>query len=365
MTELQVGVHGLRTFRVSDDGNLLPVTAVDDSWRGGVCIARCRRNPAHSAPAERCRCGIYTFRNLSILRSQYEPADYLVAVVALEGQTLAGVKGWRSQAGRVVALWVRRGALPDTLLRALATNLPDVPFHAEVDSMLAGYPELSVAEQLPDAALASRPLPIRRRPVRTSLVALFCALVAVGTLLFVLGLSSIGQRRLTAVGAGGSSGVDAALVGAGRVGTFLAANDLVLLWPLLFVGVLLAARQPTGPVAAVVAGTAWSVAAAVSAAVLAAVMTGRGVEFNPFAAWMILVFGWRWLDLLLFSVGTADGMLGYAARSALRAQGAFRRLVWPRSPAAGVAYRPRPDHRVSRYPLMVPVHFQQRPGADR
>ena len=84
MSELQVGVHGLRTFRVSDDGNLLPVTAVDDSWRGGVCIARCRRNPVHSAPADRCRCGIYTFH-----RKRSAPDHYGVNVFCLEGFDVA------------------------------------------------------------------------------------------------------------------------------------------------------------------------------------------------------------------------------------------------------------------------------------
>lgn len=352
MTELQVGVHGLRTFRVSDDGNLLPVTAVDDSWRGGVCIARCRRNPAHAAPADQCRCGIYTFRNLPVLRAQYEPADYLVAVVALEGQTLAGVRGWRSQAGRVVAIWVQPGALPDSLVQALSANLPDVPFHTDVYRMLADYPELSVAE--PDSAVAviGRPMPVRRRPVRTHLVVLFFALVAAGTVLFVAG-----ERRLGEVGTGTRSVLDAALAGAGHCGAFLAANDLVLVAPLLFVGVLLAARQPTGPVGALIAGLAWLMSAVISAAVLAALVTGNVVEFNPIAAWLILVFGWRWLDLLLFSVGNADGIVGYAARSVLRAQARFRRTVWPRGPAAGVDYRPRPNHRTSRYPLMVPVHF--------
>lgn len=353
MTELQVGVHGLRTFRVSDDGNLLPVTAVDDSWRGGVCIARCRRNPAHSAPVDRCRCGIYTFRNLPVLRSQYEPATYLVAVVALEGQTLAGVKGWRSQAGRVVALWVQPGALPDTLLHALSANLPDVPFHTDVNRMLADFPELSVAPSAVDGALMGRPLPIRRRPVRTQLVVLFFAVVAIATALFIAG-----AHRLAEPGGGAArSAWDAVLAGAGRCSAFLAANDLVLVAPLLFVGVLLAARQPTGPVGALVAAAAWSASAAISAAVLAALATGNVVEFNPIAAWLILVFGWRWLDLLLFSVGNADGVLGYAARSVLRAQAVFRRAVWPRGPAAGVDYRPRPDHRASNYPLMVPVHF--------
>ena len=353
MTELQVGVHGLRTFRVTDDGNLLPVTAVDDSWRGGVCIARCRRNPAHDAPADRCRCGIYTFRNLPVLRSQYEPANHLVAVVALEGQTLEGVKGWRSQAGRVVAVWVQPGALPDTLLQALSANLPGVPFSTDVDTMLAAYPELSAAAPETAPAVVGRPFPIRRRPVRIHLVVAFFLALVLGTVVFALG-----DRRFLGTAGGGASTVDALLADAGRWGTFLAGYDLVLVAPLLFLGVWLAARQPTGAVGAVVAAAAWAAAAAISAAVLAALITGVDVQFNPIAAWMILVFGWRWLDLLLFSVGNADGLVGYVARSVLRAQAGFRRVIWPRGPAAGVGYRPRPVHRVGRYPLMVPVHFQ-------
>lgn len=353
MTELQVGVHGLRTFRVSDDGNLLPVTAVDDSWRGGVCIARCRRNPAHAAPADRCRCGIYTFRNLPVLRSQYEPASYLVAVVALEGQTLEGIRGWRSQAGRVVAVWVAPGALPTTLLAALSAHLPGVPFHDDVDGMLADYPELSVAVPATAAPVAGRPFPIRRRPVRTHLVVAFFVALVLATVVFAVG----GPRSGRAADGAGST-LDSLLAEAGRWGAFLAGHDLVLVAPLLFLGVWLAARQPTGVVGAVVAAAAWAAAAAVSAAVLAAVLTGGEVQFNPIAAWMILVFGWRWLDLLLFSVGNADGLVGYVARIVLRAQAGFRRVVWPRGPAAGVDYRPRPVHRASRYPLMVPVAFQ-------
>ncbi len=44
-----VGVHGLRTFRVALDGNLLPLTQLSNDWAGGRCVARCavrgRRRP--------------------------------------------------------------------------------------------------------------------------------------------------------------------------------------------------------------------------------------------------------------------------------------------------------------------------------
>lgn len=39
--ELLVGVFGLRTFRVSRNGFLVPVSFVGDVWAAGTCIATC------------------------------------------------------------------------------------------------------------------------------------------------------------------------------------------------------------------------------------------------------------------------------------------------------------------------------------
>ena len=379
MTELQVGVHGLRTFRVSDDGNLLPVTAVDDSWRGGVCIAHCRRSATHRAPVERCRCGIYSFRSLSVLTAQYEPAAFLVAVVALEGQTLAGSKGWRSQAARVVSLWVAPGALPNALLSALSANLEGVPIYLDVAEMLANFPELSVGpapgqpastylpgavqgvatappvattRQVHAAHAVSRPFPIRPRQVRPALVVIFFVAVVAGTVLFAIG------EAQPVTGATGTGLLDQMWKAIGRFGIFLAAHNLMLLAPLLFLGLSMAARRSIGKGADVVGKVAWSLTSVVVAGVLGALLTGNTVQFNLLAAWMLFVIGGRWTGLFLFSVGHSDGTVGLLARTTLRSAAALRRTVFPSKRATGVHYQPRPDHPSSMYPLMVPVHFQ-------
>ncbi len=351
MTELQVGVHGLRTFRVSDDGHLLPVTSVDDSWRGGVCIARCRRTPLHSAPVDRCRCGIYSFRSLQVLREQYEPGNYLVAVVALEGQTLAGSKGWRSQAARVVALWVEPGALPDPLLALLIANLPGVAVFGSAGDMLAGYPELSegVDAQRPAgvarAPVAPRPLPLRPRPVSGHRV---LAGVAVG----------VGAGALFLAAERGSGAVGGPLrVAAERVGVFLAGHDLLLLVPLLLLGLAIAARQSVGRGARVLSALVWLSTMTVLGAVAAAVATEHHVQFDLFAAWIAALFAWRWAGLFLYSLGYSDGSLGFLARSAIQWGATARSTLQPGRRPAGVGYRPRPDHRTAGYPLVVPVHF--------
>ena len=357
VTELQVGVHGLRTFRVSDDGHLLPVTAVDDSWRGGVCVARCRRRASHRAPADRCRCGIYTFRNLTILRDQYEPARLLVAVVALEGQTLAGSRGWRSQAGRVVALWLGPDALPGSLIGALARNLPDVPFFDDVDVMLAPYPELSVdrtpglgRRSVPPAARAV--VVLRRRPVRVELVPLYLLWTAVTGWLFVT------AEPLRPPAHGGQTGL---LAGIGSVGRFLASADFALVIPLLMIGFLIAARQSTGPLAHIGSLMTRVGIPLVFSATMAALLTGQPVGLTPFGSWLVALWLWQGARFFLFSVGSTDGFGGFAARSVLRAVAQLVRTLAPSRRQPGVDFCPRPDHPVAAYPLTIPVHFRPLP----
>lgn len=147
-----VGVFGLRTFRVSTDGFLLPLSLTSADWVDGTCIARCGRG--HAAPGDGCACGVYSLRDLRDLRLQYSTARRLVAVVALEGQTVEGSKGWRSQAARVVEVWTGTGrrALPAEQAALLRQNLPAVRFHTDMDRMLAGYPDLVPATRPRSAA---------------------------------------------------------------------------------------------------------------------------------------------------------------------------------------------------------------------
>ena len=121
-----VGVYGLRTFRVSLDGNLLPLTQLTNDWAGGRCVARCAVGGEHTVPETACTCGIHSFRDRAHLAKQFAAADSLVAVVALEGATVEGDRGWRSQAAQVVAVWIADDALPSHLRTALLDRLPGV-----------------------------------------------------------------------------------------------------------------------------------------------------------------------------------------------------------------------------------------------
>ncbi len=159
LPDLIVGAYGLRTFRVSHDGQLLPVVELSAAWRDGVCQARCRRNRRHVAPTERCGCGIYCFKDLTTLRRQYPmQALVIVAVIRLEGDTLEGDKGYRTAAARVVALWVAPGTIPESVLAKLRNNLPTVTMAGDLEAMIGRYPDLTISpaqNSRPSKALAS------------------------------------------------------------------------------------------------------------------------------------------------------------------------------------------------------------------
>ncbi|MGI8416891.1 MAG: copper transporter family protein [Nakamurella sp.] len=139
-----VGVLALRAFRVSADGFLLPLSFDSDDWAEGICIAGCVR-ATHSAPDPRCTCGLYSLTDLHELRTQYHQADKLLAVVALEGVSVEGAMGWRSQAARVVAIWIspdHRRRIPAVQVAALRANYPAIAFHTDRAEMLTHYPAL-------------------------------------------------------------------------------------------------------------------------------------------------------------------------------------------------------------------------------
>ena len=154
-----VGVYGLRTFRVSLDGNLLPLTQLSIDWAGGRCIARCAVGGKHTAPETACTCGIHSFRDLAHLAKQFAAADSLVAVVALEGATVEGDRGWRSQAAQVVAVWIADDALPSHLRTAVLDRLPGVREYSSPEEMVAAYPGLTCAGGYPPAPSLSRGAP--------------------------------------------------------------------------------------------------------------------------------------------------------------------------------------------------------------
>jgi len=153
--ELRVGQYGLRTFHVSEDGYLLPVNAmvhdsrlINTSWKNGTCIAQCAMERNHPVPDDGCTCGIYSFPTVDQVRRQYPSGYTLLAVVSLEGRVIEGERGWRSEAARIVALWMPRAArlYPSDLGRItkqLTTNYPGIEFHENLDTMIDTYEGVS------------------------------------------------------------------------------------------------------------------------------------------------------------------------------------------------------------------------------
>ena len=152
MPDIEVARYALRTFNVKD-GRLMPVAMPVDAWKGGVCQAECVPNPwtmtvsawvddvpvpdrNHDAPAEGCHCGIYGCLTIDRLVKQYPlQCMEIVAVIAVEGNTIIGEIGLRTQAARIVAYWS-----PKREIRKICADTCDgaVGF-AKLDDMLAAY----------------------------------------------------------------------------------------------------------------------------------------------------------------------------------------------------------------------------------
>lgn len=149
-TDLAVGVYAVRTFRIADTGQLLPVSAHHHyrgatAWDRGRCVATCLAYPGstHQVPAEGCDCGIYGFTDATTLQSQYRQAHAIIAVIALEGAALEGDHGYRAQAARVVAVWTAPELVDDALRHKIAAGLDDdVAVHDDLDAMIADFPGL-------------------------------------------------------------------------------------------------------------------------------------------------------------------------------------------------------------------------------
>jgi len=350
VSDLFVDVHGLRTFRVSDDGNLLPVIALDDSWRGGVCIAACRRRATHQAPVEGCRCGIYTFRSLPILRAQYEQADQLVAVVALEGQTLSGSRGWRSQAGRVLALWVAPGALPTELHETLVRNLPDVTFHDDVDAMVSHYPDLSIMPPIgrPISPGLARRSPSPVRSVRPGRIPLYILATALLSVVFV-----VARQESTA------GGMWSDIAG---LGAYLGSHFQDLFFPVLIVGVWVRVPRVRGPGYLLVSGVLRILIPLCIGAALADLISRGSVGIDPMVFVYFIFISWIELWQFAQAVGRTDGVSGVFARQFLHAVRILWRLLRPSRRGTGVNYSAHLENPLNSYPLIMPVRFEVQPG---
>ena len=164
MAELEVGRFGLRTFNLYN-GKLQAVVAKNSGlhWENGVCRAHCvlfddhafsqeavRRkiehgyepwdeadSLKHEAPDLDCRCGIYGSLNLENLRKQFTQALTFVAVIASEGKTIIGTRGFRTQYARVVAYWTPWYHF--YARRVMARECPEAKGYRDLNEMLKDY----------------------------------------------------------------------------------------------------------------------------------------------------------------------------------------------------------------------------------
>lgn len=137
MKDIEIGRFGIRTFEVDRDGHLLPISAGDRwDWQDGVCIAECKAGGLHLPPGDGCSCGIYSFDSPEDLRSQYSPAQHLVAVIAPEGQARIGANGTVSERARIVALWTADPRLTAMIRSATSDKIRP---YTDLDIMVADY----------------------------------------------------------------------------------------------------------------------------------------------------------------------------------------------------------------------------------
>ena len=135
-------VHGVRQFRVGDDG-LLPAHVGDRPWSAGVTFANCLRGP-HAAPKEGCTCGLHAWYAVADARAHTLPGE-VTAVVRASGRVLLGEHGWRAEKAEILAV-----ALPS---RRTSTHARRERVRAVVE---AAYPGVPLVEESELAALYPR-----------------------------------------------------------------------------------------------------------------------------------------------------------------------------------------------------------------
>lgn len=142
---IEIGRYGVRTFRVTAH-RIEPISihhfgrrpSMANPWDGGVCVAQCPKR-GHTAPADHCSCGIYACTDLESLRFQAPvPANRVVAVIAAEGPTVIGDRGFRTSAARIVAYWCSP-AHPDTAERMRCHTPDQTREFTDLEDMLNAY----------------------------------------------------------------------------------------------------------------------------------------------------------------------------------------------------------------------------------
>lgn len=130
-------VYALRTFRVDDRGNLIPVALMDSApWTSGLNTATCLVR-SHDAPGEGCKCGFYAYSDPAWV--DYMQARHVQAVVECSGRAIVGSRGVRAQHARIAALWLS-SAIPKATREAVTRNYPEAEQFETPEVMVESYP---------------------------------------------------------------------------------------------------------------------------------------------------------------------------------------------------------------------------------
>jgi hypothetical protein len=137
-------IRALRTFRVDDEGTLLPLYS-NGAWYDGVNTATCspptgdhHRRGSHQVPASDCECGFYGYGTVEAAE-QNRHARYVRAVVSCWGGVIAGTQGVRAEHARIDAIWLHPEA-PRWLRLRVGVRYPSARIYAAADAMVAEHP---------------------------------------------------------------------------------------------------------------------------------------------------------------------------------------------------------------------------------
>lgn len=133
-------ILALRSFQVTDDGDLYPVILRDKGpWDDGENRSACTQGFMHRAVGfERCLCGFYAYSN-DRWAHEYPSFQLVRAVVACYGTVTLGTKGLRCTHSQIDAVWLSR-RVPDEVAERVATTYPQVQVYRDYQQMLEEHP---------------------------------------------------------------------------------------------------------------------------------------------------------------------------------------------------------------------------------
>lgn len=144
-------VTALRSFRITDDGYLLPLSEVGGHkpWPTSTSSAKCGQGQSHLSPDPECTCGFYAYGHRAWVEQSglYSWSRVVLAAVHCSGRLVAGEKGVRAEKMRMVACYVNRFA-PEHVMERLRENYPEVHFYTSRKALLKEHPETHLSTYL-------------------------------------------------------------------------------------------------------------------------------------------------------------------------------------------------------------------------